>query len=155
MASAFGSGAVPTISGCRESIADWYRFAINSTDASEYLARRLAGFFVTRCGAGPEPTPTQHDPGCPRSPRTVRLISRERRPSLQLWDIGSLSEALQEFRMLSDELVGGLKERRLRADRGFSPFQIVDELPHRILFLRRQQPNNFGKALGCHCVSPI
>jgi hypothetical protein len=29
-------------------------------------------------------------------------------------DIGSLSEALQQFWMLGDELVGGLKERRLR-----------------------------------------
>jgi hypothetical protein len=65
--------------------------------------------------------------------------------SLQLWDIGSLSEALQQFRMLSDELVSSLKERRLWEDWGVLPFQIVDELPHRVLLLRRQQPDNFSR----------
>ena len=84
----------------------------------------------------------------------MRSVSRERQPSLRPWDIGSLGEALQQFRMLGNELVGSLKERRLSVERGISPFQMVDELPHRILFLRRQRPNDFSEAFGCHSVSP-
>ncbi len=41
------------------------------------------------------PTPTQHDLEYPPPPQTVRLILREPQPYLQLWDIGSLSKALQ------------------------------------------------------------
>ena len=46
--------------------------------------------------------------------------------------------------MLGNELVGGLKERRLRMDRGVPPFQVIDELAHRILLPRRQRPKNFS-----------
>jgi hypothetical protein len=66
------------------------------------------------------------------------------------WDSGSLSEALQEFRMLGDELFGGLKEWRLRMDTGVPPFQVIDEPPHGILLLRRQRPDNVNQAFRGH-----
>jgi K+-sensing histidine kinase KdpD len=46
--------------------------------------------------------------------------------------------------MLGDELVGGLKERRLRMDRGVPPFQLIDELAHRNMLPRRRRPKNFS-----------
>ena len=56
--------------------------------------------------------------------------------------------------MLSDEVVGGLKERRLRTDRGVPPFQVIDEPAHRILLLRRQRPDHISQVLCAHSVSP-
>jgi hypothetical protein len=103
----------------------------------------------TRSGAGPEPIPTQQHPGYLRSLRTARSLWHERPPSLRVSDIGSLSEALQQFRRLGDELVGGSEERRFRLERGRPPLQIVDELPLRILLLRRQrQSQHTARALA-------
>ena len=74
------------------------------------------------------------DPSDASEPRSV---SCERQPSLQLWDIRVTARSAAAVPDVEDELVGGLQERRL-AGRGTSLFQIVDELPHRILLLRRQ-----------------
>lgn len=57
--------------------------------------------------------------------------------------------------MFGDEIVGGLKERRLGADGSVAPFQVADELPYGILLLRRQRPDNVGQALSDHSVYPI
>lgn len=56
--------------------------------------------------------------------------------------------------MLGDELFGGQEERGLRTDWVFSPLEVVDEQPHRFLFLRGQRSNGFSKAFGCHSDLP-
>ncbi len=58
------------------------------------------------------------------------------------WDSGPLSEALQKFRMFGDGISGGLNEPRTEAGGIVPPLQVIDELPHRILLLRCQRPDN-------------
>jgi len=59
------------------------------------------------------------------------------------------SEALEEPWMLSDGLLGTLKGTAIDNGWGLLPFQIVDELPHRILFpQRRDRTGEFESTTG-------
>ena len=53
-------------------------------------------------------------------------------------------EALQEIRMLGDELIRSLQERRFRAEGHVPAFQVIDEPKHGILLLRRERLDNVG-----------
>ena len=99
---------------------------------------------IPAAGVEPRPTPERRDPGYRPTHRSVQSIVREPRLSLRPWDTGSLGEALQEIRMLGDELIGSLQERRFRAEGHVPPFQVIDEPKHGILLLRRERLDNVG-----------